>query len=233
MNNLRVISRLDIKGSNVIKGIQFEALRVIGNAQELAKQYYDQGIDEIIYVDSVANLYNRSKILDIVFESSRNIRIPFTAGGGVRSLVDIEELLNAGADKVFINSQATKDPKFIEQAAKTFGSQCIVLSVEAKKIKDHKWEAYIDSGREPSGLNVSNWIQKAENLGAGEIFLTSIDKDGTKKGFDIDLIKDVSSKTKLSLVISGGLGDISHLKEIQHIKNINGVAIGSHFTIKI
>ena len=229
MNNLRVISRLDIKGSNVIKGIQFEALRVIGNAQELAKQYYDQGIDEIIYVDSVANLYNRSKILDIVFESSRNIRIPFTAGGGVRSLVDIEELLNAGADKVFINSQATKDPKFIEQAAKTFGSQCIVLSVEAKKIKDHKWEAYIDSGREPSGLNVSNWIQKAENLGAGEIFLTSIDKDGTKKGFDIDLIKDVSSKTKLSLVISGGLGDISHLKEIQHIKNINGVAIGSAF----
>ena len=129
---------------------------MIGNAQELAKQYYDQGIDEIIYVDSVANLYNRSKILDIVFESSRNIRIPFTAGGGVRSLVDIEELLNAGADKVFINSQATKDPKFIEQAAKTFGSQCIVVAIDAKKIKDHKWEAYIDSGREPSGLNVSN-----------------------------------------------------------------------------
>ena len=229
MKNLRVISRLDIKGSNVIKGIQFEALRVIGNPQDLARKYYNDGIDEIIYVDTVANLYNRSKIVDIVYEASRNIGIPLTAGGGVRTLKDIEELLNAGADKVFINTQATKNPRFIEGAAKIFGSQCIVLSVEAKNLKKNKWEAYTDSGREPSGLDVIDWIKKGENLGAGEIFLTSIDKDGTKKGFDIELIKEVSKKTSLSLVVSGGYGDIQHLNELTNIKNINGVAIGSAF----
>ena len=135
MKNLRVISRLDIKGSNVIKGIQFEALRVIGNPKDLARKYSQEAIDEIIYVDTVANLYNRSKIVDIVYEASRNISIPLTSGGGVRTLKDIEEILNAGADKVFINTQATKSPKFIQEAAKIFGSQCIVLSVEAKNLK--------------------------------------------------------------------------------------------------
>ena len=181
------------------------------------------------YVDTVANLYNRSKIVDIVYEASRNISIPLTAGGGVRTLKDIEEILNAGADKVFINTQATKSPKFIKEAAKIFGSQCIVLSVEAKNLKKNKWEAYTDSGREPSGLDVLDWIKKAEDLGAGEIFLTSIDRDGTKKGLDIDLIREASNKTSLSLVVSGGYGQIQHLNELKNFKNVNGLAIGSAF----
>ena len=199
MKNLRIISRLDIKGGNVIKGIQFECLRVMGLPLELANYYYLQGADEIMYIDTVANLYGRSKIVEIVKQTSAKIHIPLTAAGGVSKLSDIEDLLNAGADKVAINTAATKNPNFLKEASKIFGSQCIVSSIEAKKVKDNKWEAYVDSGRERTGLDVIDWSQKVQQLGIGEILLTSVDKDGTESGLDKELINEVSKKTNVSL----------------------------------
>ncbi len=233
MKNIRIAARLDIKSLNVIKGIQFECLRVVGKPSILSEYYYNSGIDEIIFLDTVANLYNRSKLTSIVNEASKNIHIPLTAGGGVKTIQDFKDLLKAGADKVFINSYATKNPQILSDAARVFGSQCIVLSVEAKRISDNKWEAYIDSGRERTGKDVMEWVQKAEELGVGEIFLTSVDRDGTKKGLDDELIENVSMQTNLSLVVSGGFKDLSQIKKLSKISNIDCLAIGSalHYDI--
>jgi len=227
--NLRIISRLDIKGGNVIKGIQFECLRVMGLPLDLANYYYLQGADEIMYIDTVANLYGRSKIVEIVKQTSAKIHIPLTVAGGVRKLSDIEDLLNAGADKVAINTAATKNPNILKEASKIFGSQCIVSSIEAKKIKDNKWEAYVDSGREKTGLDIIDWSQKVQELGVGEILLTSVDKDGTESGLDKELINEVSKKTNVSLIVSGGIGKLEDYKTcVKNIK-VDGIAAGSIF----
>ena len=224
---IRVIARLDIKSQNVIKSIQFECLRTIGNPSEIAEKYYHDGIDEIIYLDTVANLYNRSKLTKIVYEASKNIHIPLIAGGGLRNLDDIKDVLNAGADKVFINTAAIKNPNFIKEAANIYGSQCIVASIEAKKISQNKWEAYIDNGREKTNVDVISWAKEVENLGAGEIFLTSVDRDGTKLGLEEELINEVSKITNLPLVVSGGFGKLDQIKNFSSNNKIDGIAIGS------
>ena len=227
--NIRVIARLDIKGWNVIKGIQFECLRVMGLPLELANDYYLQGADEIIYLDTVANLYGRSKVVEIVKQTSAKIHIPLLAGGGVRNLKDIEDLLNAGADKVAINTAATKNPNLIYEASKVFGSQCIVSSIEAKKVKTKKWEVYVDNGREKTGLDVLNWVQKAQDLGAGEILITSVDKDGTETGLEENLIGEVSKKADVPLIVCGGIGKPDdYLNCIKKFK-VDGIAAATIF----
>lgn len=201
---MRVIARLDVKGPNVVKGVQFEALRVMGKPADFAQEYFLQGADELIYIDIVASLYRRENLLHIVREAAKSIFIPFTAGGGVRSIKDIHDLLQAGAEKVAINTAAVKRPEFITEAAQRFGSQCIVLSIEAKRRKDGTWEAYTDNGREATGLDAVEWAKRGEALGAGEILLTSVDREGTQRGLDAELVKAVSQAVSISVIASGG-----------------------------
>ncbi|MCS5712330.1 HisA/HisF-related TIM barrel protein [Candidatus Berkiella aquae] len=206
----RVIARLDIKAPNLIKGIHLEGLRVIGAPQEYALDYYQQGADELIYLDIVASLYGRNGIFELVKNTVQNVFIPLTAGGGIRTLHDVEKMLHSGADKVAVNTAAIKNPHFISEVAKQFGSQCFVLSVEAKRVSPTAWEAYTDNGREHTEQDVVRWCQQAQDLGAGEILLTSIDQEGTKKGFDIGLIKAVTSAVSIPVIASGGCGHIEH-----------------------
>ena len=237
MLKTRLIGRLDIKGPNLIKSIRFEGLRVLGNPQDFARKYYESGIDEILYVDTVATLYERVGIHDLVKKTARNVCIPITVAGGVRSVQDVADLLRSGADKVAINTAAVKNPDLISQVSKRFGSQCMVLSIEACKQPDGTWEAYTDNGREHSNLNVLEWAIKAEALGAGEILLTSVDFDGTSKGFDYDLIKLVSENVSIPVIASGGFGSEEDFEKVVKKYNADAVAIGSalhyeKFTVK-
>jgi cyclase len=211
MRNIRLIARLDIKGENLIKGIQLEGLRVLGAPNNYALRYYQQGADELIYMDSVATLYGRNHLVQIIKEASKDIFIPMTVGGGIRSIEDAREILRSGADKVAINSAAVRNPKLISEIAREFGSQCMVLSVEAKAVEGEFWEVYTDNGRERTGINVSDWVKKCVSNGAGEILLTSVDREGTRKGFDINLIEIVSSSVNVPIIASGGMGDIGDL----------------------
>lgn len=204
---MRVIARLDIKGPNVVKTVSTEGLRVVGDPTVLAQKYYDEGIDELMYIDIVASLYQRNLDFDQLKAVSQNVFIPITAGGGIRSLNDITMALAAGADKVAINTYAIRDPDFLRQAAEKFGSQCIVLSVEAKKRGEGKWEAYTDGGREKTGVDVLEWIARGIELGVGEILLTSIDKDGTKTGYDLDLVRAVAAISPVPVIAHGGAGN--------------------------
>jgi len=203
---VRLIPRLDIKGRNLIKGIHLEGLRIIGDPQVYARDYYEQGADELLYVDVVASLYGRNSLHEIIKRATADIFIPLTVTGGLRSVDDVREVLRAGADKVGINTAATKRPELIQEVARKFGSQCMVLSIEAKRIAEGRWEAYIDNGREPTGLDVIEWAQRAVELGAGEILLTSIDQEGTRDGFDTALIAAVSEKVSVPIIASGGMG---------------------------
>jgi imidazole glycerol-phosphate synthase subunit HisF len=207
---LRLISRLDIKGENLIKGIHLEGLRVIGSPYEHAVRYYNQGSDELIFMDCVASLYGRNNITDIIKKITQDVFIPITVGGGIRSLENVSEILRSGADKVAINTAAVKNPNLIKEIVRNFGSQCLVLSVEAKKIETNKWEAYMDNGREPTGLNVIEWIKTCIDLGIGEILVTSIDNEGTNKGFDVNLIKKVTEVSSVPVIGSGGMGMLEH-----------------------
>lgn len=211
---IRLIARLDVKGSNLIKGIHLEGLRIIGDPVSFALKYYEQGADEIIYLDIVASLYGRSNILDIVRNSAHNIFVPLTVGGGVRKVEDVSEFLRAGADKVAINTAAVKRPALINEVSSKFGSQCMVLSIEAKKSGMNKWEVYTDSGRESSGLDVIDWVERGVELGAGEILVTSIDAEGTRQGFDTELIKAISNVVNVPVIASGGFGHSTHLSEV-------------------
>lgn len=213
MKNLRIIPRLDIKGPNVVKPVQTDALRIIGDPKELANRYYREGADELIYLDIVASLYQRNLDFDLLKSVTEDIFIPITVGGGIRSISDINNVLRAGADKVAINTYVIKHPEFITEAVREFGSQCIVLYVEAKKQKNGKYEAYTDGGRERSGLEVIEWIKKAIDLGAGEVLLTSIDQDGTRRGYDIELLKQISNFSHVPLIAHGGAGELHTLKE--------------------
>ncbi|MGC9602331.1 MAG: imidazole glycerol phosphate synthase subunit HisH [Minisyncoccia bacterium] len=204
MKKVRVIARLDVKGPNVVKGVQFEALRVMGKPSVLAREYFLQGADELLYLDIVASLYRRDNLLHIVREASKSIFIPFIAGGGVRSVEDIYDLLQAGAEKVAINTAATKRPELITEAAQRFGSQCIVVSIEAKKNDNGGWEAFTDNGRQATGLDAVTWAKQVEKLGAGEILLTSVDQEGTERGLDTKLIAAVTSAVSIPVIASGG-----------------------------
>jgi len=225
MHNIRLIARLDVKGPNLVKGIQLEGLRKMGNPNKFAKKYYDEGIDEIIYMDIVASLYERDNIKEIVRRTSEDIFIPVTVGGGIRSIEDAREILRAGADKVAINTAAIKNPQLISDVSKRFGSQCMVLSIEAKKKGEGQWEAYYDYGREKTGIDVVEWAQKGYELGAGEILLTSIDMEGSAKGFDIDLVRTISNMLPIPVIASGGMGSIDDLEQVVQEGHADAVAM--------
>jgi len=211
MRNIRLIARLDIKGPNLIKSINLEGLRVIGSPNEYALRYYLQGIDELIYMDCVASLYRRNHLSEIVKASVKDIFVPITVGGGIRSIDDVTEILRAGADKVAVNTGVVANPKLITDIARRFGSQCMVLSVEAKQLNKDHWEVYTDNGRERTGLDVIEWIKRATALGAGEILLTSVDREGTRQGFDIALLKAASDEVNIPIIASGGMGMLEDL----------------------
>lgn len=225
MKHIRLIARLDIKGPNLVKGIHLEGLRKLGPPNDAAKKYYEQGIDEIIYMDIVASLYERNSLLHIVEEATDDIFIPMTIGGGIRSTENVQEALRSGADKVAINSAAIKNPALITDIATRFGTQCTVVSVEAKQIAAGKWEAYYDNGREKTGRDVIQWVQEAIRLGAGEILLTSVDREGTAKGMDIELIQHVSKDLHVPLVVSGGIGNLDHIKTVVEQCRVDGIAM--------
>lgn len=233
MHKLRLIARLDVKNEFVIKGIHLEGLRKIGNPNVLAKKYYDEGIDEIVFMDAVASLYGRNNLFNIIEQACKEVFIPIAIGGGIRSLHDIELALKAGADKIVLNTQAVKTPHIISDASRVYGSQCIVASIEAKFKGANKWEIYVDNGRAETGLDVIEWVRKLEDLGAGEIMITSIDQEGTKKGFDLNLIDQVSSVVSLPVIASGGAGNINHIVELKKKTSVSAVAVASllHYNI--
>lgn len=213
---VRLIARLDIKAPSVVKGVQLEGLRIVGQPSPLAMRYYEQGIDELIFIDIVASLYQRNNILEIISEAARDAFLPITVGGGIRTLDDIYRALRHGADKVAINTAAIASPKLIEEAANAFGSQCIVLSVEAKRrgSSPANWEAMTNNGRERTGVDVVKWIVEAERLGAGEILLTSVDREGLARGMDIELLSTIHDRVRIPVVASGGVGSAKDVVDV-------------------
>ena len=229
MKKVRIIPRLDIKGENLIKGIQLEGLRVIGNPAAYAQKYYNEGADELIYSDVVASLYGRNSLHDVIRATASEIFVPLTVGGGVRSTRDVASLLSVGADKVSINTAAVANKNLISQISSQFGSQCCVIEVQAKKIKPQKWAVMVENGREPAGMDVLEWVQQAEELGAGEILLTSIDRDGTRLGTDINLIAEVTQIVTVPVIASGGVGKLEDVTDALVSPGLHAIAIGSLF----
>lgn len=227
MAHLRLIARLDIRNANLIKTINFEGVRVVGDPNEYALRYYADGADELLYMDVVASLYDRRYFTNIVRRTADNVFVPITAGGGVRTLEDVEELLRAGADKVAINTAATVRPDLVTEVATRFGSQCMVLSIEAKRTGAGSWEVYRDGGREHTGLDVIEWARRGQDLGAGEILLTSIDQEGTRRGFDVRLIHEVNEAARIPVIASGGLGRVEHLEAAVEKGGADAVAMAS------
>lgn len=211
--NIRLIARLDIKSSNLIKAINLEGLRVVGDPFLFANQYYQAGIDEIIYMDAVASLYERNNLDGLVDKISEKVFIPATVGGGIRSLADADKLMRSGADKLAINTAVIKNPSLITTIAKCYGSQAMVLSIEAKRQGNNVWEVYTDNGRNHTGLDAIDWVKQAVGLGAGEILLTSVDQEGTCSGFDLELISYVTRAVNVPVIASGGMGCIDHALE--------------------
>jgi imidazole glycerol-phosphate synthase subunit HisF len=225
MRNIRLIARLDIKGPNLIKGIHLEGLRVIGSPNEYALSYYLQGADELIYMDCVASLYGRNHLGIIVEAAAKDIFVPMTVGGGIRSVEDANEILRSGADKVAVNTAAVANPQLITDIARRFGSQCLVLSVEAKQVGFERWEVYTDNGRERTGLDVVDWVKRGVAMGAGEILLTSVDREGTRKGFDTLLVKSVSAEVAVPVIASGGMGKPTDLLSVVSEGGADAVAM--------
>lgn len=225
MRNVRLIARLDIKGPNLIKGMHLEGLRVIGSPNEHALRYYEQGADELIYMDCVASLYGRNSLREIVQSAARDVFVPMTVGGGVRSVEDVTDLLRCGADKVAVNTAAIARPQLISDLARRFGSQCIVLSIEAKQLGPGRWEAYTDNGRERTGLDAIEWVKQGVALGAGEILLTSVDREGTRRGFDIPLVRAVTADVSVPVIASGGMGKAEDLVEVVRQGEADAVAM--------
>jgi imidazole glycerol-phosphate synthase subunit HisF len=224
VRNIRLIARLDVKAPNLVKGIQFEGLRKLGDPNGFALRYYQQGIDEIYYEDIVASLYERNTLLEIVEKATRDIFVPVTVGGGLRSVGDVEAVLRSGADKVSVNTAAIKNPKLITDIASRFGSQCMVLSIQAKR-QGSSWEAYFDNGREHSGLDAIEWAERGQSLGAGEILLTSVDQEGTGKGIDLALVKAVSDRVEIPVIAAGGIGCVQDLVEAVQVGKADAIAM--------
>lgn len=225
MRNTRLIARLDIKGPNLIKGIHLEGLRVVGQPNEYAKRYYEQGADELIYIDCVASLYGRNSLGDIVQSAAQDVFIPMTVGGGIRSIDDAMHILRCGADKVAINTAAVANPNLITDIARKFGSQCMVLSIEAKRVGPDRWEAYTDNGREDTGMDVIEWVKRGVALGAGEVLLTSVDQEGTRKGFDVALVRAVTGEVSVPVIASGGMGTTEHMVDVVKTGGVDAVAM--------
>ncbi len=224
VRNVRLIARLDVKAPNLVKGIQFEGLRKLGDPNDFALRYYQEGVDEIYYEDIVASLYERNSLLDIIEKTTRDIFVPVTIGGGLRSVDDVAAVLRAGADKVAVNTAAIKNPEIISDIARRFGSQCMVLSIQAKR-QGSSWEAYFDNGREHSGVDVVQWAEQGQALGAGEILLTSVDREGTGKGFDLSLVKAVSDRVDIPVIASGGMGRVQDLADAVKAGGADAVAM--------
>lgn len=223
----RVIARLDIKGPNLVKGIHLEGLRVLGKPEDFARYYYETGADELLYMDIVASLYNRNSLHDIISRTAKEIFIPLTVGGGLRTIEDIKAVLRAGADKVSLNTAAVKNPNLVREAARIFGSSTIAISIEAIKQPDGKYFVYTDNGREETGLEVLYWARKLETLGAGEIILTSVDREGTGLGFDLDLVKLVARKISIPVVACGGAGALKDIEDVIAKAEADAFAVAS------
>lgn len=210
----RIVPCLDMTQGKVVKGIQFVNFRDAGDPVKLAKKYSDEGADELVFLDITATVENRDILLDVVRRTAKVVTIPFSVGGGVRTVSDMRSILRAGGDKVSVNTGAFKNPKLISDCAKEFGSQCVVLSLDAKKVESNRWNVFINGGRTDTGVSVVDWAKKATKLGAGEILLTSIDTDGTKKGFNVELTRRVSQAVSVPVIASGGAGKLEDFVEI-------------------
>ena len=225
--SIRVIPRLDIKGPNLVKGIHFEGLRVLGKPEQFARHYYEHGADELIYMDVVASLYGRNSLLEIVERTSREIFIPLTVGGGLRNLDDIRQVLRAGADKVSLNTAAIARPALVSEAARAFGSSTIVVSIEAFRSSDGRYEAYVNYGREATGVDALQWAVRAAELGAGELMVTSINREGTGKGFDIDLVRMVADSVPVPVIAGGGAGKVEDVGVVVTEGHADAVALAA------
>lgn len=223
----RIIAKLDVKPPFVVKPVHFEGLRKIGIPLDLARKYYEQGADEVIYIDIVASLYQREILFDEIEKAANQLFIPFGVGGGVRSIEDFSKLFHVGADKVILNTYVVQqNPEIINQAAEIFGAQAVVVNIEAKKW-DNWWECYTDCGRIRSGKNVLEWVKEVEQRGAGEIVLQSVDCDGRQRGFDIELAQNVVQAVTIPVVVSSGAGKLKDIKELIEQARPSGVAIAS------
>ena len=224
----RFIPCLDVTNGRVVKGINFVDLQDVGDPVEIAKAYYEQGCDELVFLDITATYQKRDAMIDVIRRTSREIFVPFTVGGGVRTVEDMSVLLNAGADKISINSSAVSTPELIQQGAKKFGNQCIVVAIDAKRMGD-KWHVFVTGGRKNTGLDVIEWAKKVESLGAGEILLTSMDKDGTKSGYDIELYQAVCQEVSIPVIASGGVGSKKDIADVFLETPVTGALAASVF----
>ena len=223
----RIIAKLDVKPPYVVKPVHFEGLRKVGSPSQLARKYYAQGADELFYIDIVSSLYQREIIFDNIGEAANELFIPFAVGGGVKSIEDFSKLFHMGADKVVINTYAIQnDPSIINRASEVFGNQAVVINIEAKK-NHQSWECYTDCGRIQSGKNVLEWVQEVEERGAGEVLLQSVDTDGRRKGFDIQLSKKVVDSVNIPVIVSSGAGSLEDIKDLIEKVNPSGVAVAS------
>lgn len=227
MSMVRVIARLDIKGANLVKGIRLEGLRVLGDPDTFARYYYESGADELIYQDAVASLYGRNSLCEMISRTSREIFIPLTVGGGLRSIEDIRQALAAGADKVSLNTAVIADPQLIREASRRFGSSTIVVAIEAGRQADGSWLAFTDNGREHTGVDAVRWAIRAAELGAGEILATSIDREGTGEGFDTDLCASIAAAVKIPVIAHGGAGKAEHVADAARRTGVSAVAVSS------
>lgn len=225
--NIRIIPRLDIKGPNLVKGVHLEGLRVLGKPEDFARYYYENGADELIYMDAVASLYQRNSLLDLIRRTAKEIFIPLAVGGGLRSVDDIRTVLRAGADKVSINTAAIQRPELIREASKAFGSSTIIVSIEAIRRKDGTYEAYTDYGRQQTGVNAFEWAMRAEELGAGELIITSIDREGTGAGFDLELTGKIAESVSIPVIAHGGAGELRTIYDVITQYYVSAVNIAS------
>jgi imidazole glycerol-phosphate synthase subunit HisF len=229
MKTIRIIPRLDIKGPNLVKGIHLEGLRALGKPADFAKYYYENGADEIMFMDVVASLYERNSLHDIISETAQKIFVPITVGGGLRTIEDIKLVLRAGADKVCLNTAAIKNPDIISESSRMFGSSTIVIAIEAIKENDGRYLAYTDNGREYTGIDVLDWAKKVEELGAGEIVLTSVDREGTGQGFDVELIQKINKIVSIPVIAHGGCGKTEDAINLIKTTEIDALMIASLF----
>lgn len=227
MKTIRIIPRLDIKGPNLVKGIHLEGLRVLGKPEDFARHYYNMGADELFFQDVVASLYERNSLHDIIEKVANNIFIPITVGGGLRSIADITSVLRVGADKVCLNTAVIKNPNLITEAALKFGSSTIVVAIEAIKESNGQYLAYTDNGREYTGIDVLEWARKAESLGAGEIVITSVDREGTGEGFDTALISEIADAVNVPVIAHGGAGRVEDVVKVFCSTCADAVALAS------
>jgi len=232
MHSKRIIPCLDVKAGRVVKGTNFVGLQDAGDPVELAHIYDEEAADELVFLDITASVEQRKAMLDVINRTAGEVFMPLTVGGGISTVLDIRNALNAGADKTSLNTAAVKNPELISEGARLFGSQCIVLAVDAKRIAENKWEVYVNGGRTPTGLDVLAWVKRAVSLGAGEILLTSMDCDGTKNGYDIPLTRAVSEAVQVPVIASGGAGELEHFYDVLTAGKADAVLAASVFHYK-